>query len=282
MITLQEAKKWIYETLVPLYDTRECAAITKLFIEHITNLSITQQLINKDVILNTTQELILNQGISQLKVNTPIQQIIGFSWFDNDKYIVNTDVLIPRPETEELLQWVKDDVKMPKTIIDVGTGSGILAVSLKKYFINAEVNAVDVCHKALFIAKQNAVALNKVIAWHHIDFLDSNNWQLLPKCSLLISNPPYIKNTERETMHLNVLEHEPHKALFVDNEDALVFYKALAKFSIEKLEANGVIFVEINETLGNETRNIFENLGFCTELRKDIQQKDRMIKAWKA
>ncbi|MFY8126798.1 MAG: peptide chain release factor N(5)-glutamine methyltransferase [Chitinophagaceae bacterium] len=281
MITIDVAKHELREKLVKIYDAREAATITTMFLHHITKLSATEMLVYSQKVLSHVEFLQYSVGVEKLCQSMPIQQVIGFAWFDNEKYVVNKDVLIPRPETEELLQWIKEEVKNANNIIDVGTGSGILALSLKKHFKTAIVHAVDVSQYALFIAKQNAVAKARVINWHLLDFLDTSTWVNLPSCNILVSNPPYIKHTEKATMMNNVLQFEPHEALFVGDNDALIFYRALANFALQKLESSGFVFVEINESLGKETCQLFNQLGFETVLKKDLQGKDRMIKAWK-
>jgi release factor glutamine methyltransferase len=281
MITVEVAKKLLKEKLNTLYESREATTITQMLLQDILQLSATELLVNAQRLFTNTEYLLYIASTEKLMKHMPIQQVLGFAWFDNEKYIVNKDVLTPRPETEELLQWIKEEITEAKTIIDVGTGSGILALGLKKHFSNAAVHAVDVSYAALFIAKQNAVAKARVIKWHLLDFLDSTTWTNLPNCALLISNPPYIKQEEEITMKNNVLQFEPHTALFVPNNNALVFYEALANFALQKLEPNGFIFVEINEALGLETCTLFKHLGFETVLKKDLQGKDRMIKAWK-
>ncbi len=281
MITIEFAKRELKILLNRIYEPREATTITQMLLQALTGFSSTEMLVNSKVILTTPQYLFYKHALVKLNNNTPIQQVLGFCWFDNEQYIVNRDVLIPRPETEELIDWIKKEVVYPKTVVDIGTGSGIIALSLKKYFSNALVHAVDVSSKALFVAKQNAVSKSRVIQWHNLNFLDEATWESLPLSSIIVSNPPYIKQQEENSMKDNVLQHEPHIALFVPNNNALVFYEAIAKFAIQKLEPNGCIFVEINESLGKETCNLFEQFGFNTILKKDLQQKDRMIKAWK-
>lgn len=282
MITIQQAKQQLKEVLASNYSQREASTISSMLLQHITGFTISEQLVNQLKIFTNIQHTIFNHSLQKLKLQTPIQHIIGYCWFDDEQYIVNKDVLVPRPETEELLQWIKQEKIEANTIIDIGTGSGILALSFKKHFANSKVHAVDVSNRALFIAKQNAVAKHRFINFHEIDFLDKTNWDALPNCNLIVSNPPYIMQQEESLMHQNVLLHEPHTALFVPNNNALVFYEAIATFANEKLEMGGYIFVEINEALGNQTAELFNSFGFNTILKKDLQTKDRMIKAWKA
>lgn len=282
MISVEVAKAVLKEKLNTLYETREAATITQMLLQEITQLSATELLVHSKRVLSNTEYLLYSNGVEKLINHMPIQQVLGFSWFDEEKYIVSKDVLIPRPETEELLQWIKQDVDAAQTIIDVGTGSGILALGLKKHFVHAEVHAVDISQDALFIAKQNAVAKARFIHWHTVDFLNKSTWENLPNCTILVSNPPYIKQEEETSMLNNVLQFEPHTALFVPNNNPLIFYESIANFALQKLEVDGFVFVEINEALGIETIALFKQHGFETVLKQDLQGKDRMIKAWKS
>ena len=220
--------------------------------------------------------------ISELKTEKPIQYIIGETWFYDSKFYVNEHTLIPRPETEELVDWIVS--KFPKTqnpkaitVLDIGTGTGCIPISIKKNIPQAEVFAIDVSEEALKVAKRNAIE-NKVEV-HFIlqNILDAE--KLESKFDVIVSNPPYVRNLEKEEIKKNVLEYEPHLALFVEDNDALLFYRKIAQLAKESLTENGKLFFEINQYLGKETFELLEQLGFQNiELRKDIYSNDRMIK----
>ena len=222
-------------------------------------------------------------AVKDLKRGRPIQYVIGKSWFYGMEFIVTNDVLIPRPETEELVKLVIDDAKKhPESfsILDIGTGSGCIAVALKRKLPRCHVYALDISDEALKVAKQNAEKNNCEIHFMEGDILDSSCLAKIPACSVIVSNPPYVKKSEMNSMHRNVVEYEPHTALFVSDENALVFYRAIAQAGKEKLKSGGTVYVEINETLGLETAILFQKEGYAdVQLIKDMQGKDRMIKA---
>ena len=216
------------------------------------------------------------------------------------KFFVNEHVLIPRPETEELVEWVVKDVRCTKYevpskndskikhptsdivhIIDIGTGSGCIAIALKKELTNADVIAIDICEDALQVAKRNAVDQNAEINFLQLDFLNEKLWQSLNSFDIIISNPPYIPDSEKEKLDKNVSDHEPHIALFVTENDPFIFYKKIATFAGEHLNASGKIFVEVHEDYSKEVSEIFLEHKFKTESRKDIYGRERMVKAFR-
>ena len=218
----------------------------------------------------------INQIIAELKTNKPIQHIIGETKFYGLKLKVNEHTLIPRPETEELVQWILDHEFT--SALDIGTGSGCISIAVKKNK-NVEVSAIDVSKSALIVAKENAI-INEV----EINFLlqDILKTTTLPKVDMIISNPPYLLDKEKELMLANVLDNEPHLALFVPNNNPLLFYKKIANLAFISLSKNGLLFFEINERFGDETVAMLSAIGFVDiELKKDINEKDRMIKAIK-
>lgn len=229
--------------------------------------------------------------LTQLKNHKPIQYILGNTEFYGLKIRVNEDVLIPRPETEELVETVIQDVAEKKevNILDIGTGSGCIAISLKKHLPNATVSAIDISDEALLIAKANAI-VNQT----QINFLQGDILSPIPKekkdsgslqgggygFDIIVSNPPYVRISEKDKMSKNVLDYEPHLALFVNDNDALVFYKAIADFASQNLSATGKLYFEINETLGNEIKKLLETKGFKNvEVKKDMSGKDRIAVA---
>lgn len=283
-MTLNEARTVLTKELKKVYDNDELKNIIELVIEHITNMTRAEQVKNKVAYLTCTQLENLDEITERLKKNEPVQYVLGEAWFAGMKYKVNKNVLIPRPETEELVDWiVRESQKskvMSQNIIDIGTGSGCIPITLKKKLPLAAVSAIDVCSEALFTATENAIELNADIDFLLLDFLDEEKWKELAKYDVIVSNPPYVRQSEKATMHERVREFEPDLALFVPDNDALLFYKKLSVFSINHLKPGGSLFVEINEALGEHVVNIFRSAGFSNiELRKDMQGKDRMIKA---
>ena len=281
-MTLNEARTVLTKELNKVYDDDELKNIIELVIEHITNMSRAEQVKNKVPYLTCTQLENLDAITERLKKNEPVQYVLGETWFAGMKFKVNKNVLIPRPETEELVDWiVKESQKLKdksQNIIDIGTGSGCIPITIKKKLPEADVSAIDVCSEALFTATENAIELNAEVDFLLLDFLDEEKWKELGQYDIIVSNPPYIKQSEINTMHERVKEFEPHLALFVPDEDALLFYKKLSDFSINHLKPGGSLFVEINEALGEQVVNLFR--GFANiELRKDMQGKDRIIKA---
>ncbi len=223
-------------------------------------------------------------AIHRLSLHEPIQYIIGETEFFRLKFKVDKNVLIPRPETEELVQWLLDDVGESKNsqnlkILDIGTGSGCIAISLAKNLPNAEVFALDISEKALKTARENA-ALNKV----NVNFIQAdilNLEALTGKFDVIISNPPYVREIEKVEMHRNVLENEPELALYVKDTDPLIFYRKITKLAQAGLQKHGDLYFEINQYLANETEEILKNSGFKTELKKDIFGNYRMLRGRK-
>jgi release factor glutamine methyltransferase len=231
--------------------------------------------------------------LAELKKEKPIQYILGETEFYGLPFLVNENTLIPRPETEELVEWIikstnYEILSTKLRILDIGTGSGCIAISLAKNITNAEVSAIDISEKALATAKKNA-EINKVeVSFINIDILKINdlaelptsNFQLPTQFDIIVSNPPYVRNLEKAEIKPNVLEYEPHLALFVEDTDALLFYRKIADLAKENLSENGMLFFEINQYLGKETVELLENLGFKNiELKKDIYGNDRMIRS---
>ena len=288
-MTLNEARTVLTKDLNKFYDNDELRNIIELVIEHITNMPRAEQVKNKAPYLTCTQLENLDEITERLKKNEPVQYVLGEAWFAGMKFKVNKNVLIPRPETEELVDWiVKESQKSTpdsyrdksQNIIDIGTGSGCIPITLKKRLSETIVTAIDVCSEALFTATENAVELNADVDFLLLDFLDEEKWKELGQYDVIVSNPPYVKQSEINTMHERVKEFEPHLALFVPDDDALLFYKKLSAFSTDHLKPKASLFVEINETLGEQVINLFRSAGFANiELRKDMQGKDRMVKS---
>ncbi|MNI41350.1 Release factor glutamine methyltransferase [compost metagenome] len=266
--------------LEALYDTEEASALFRLAAAHVLGLPFTQPRMLRDTAIDLTNKQQLLSMLSDLKLGKPVQHVLGEAHFYGLVFKVNGNVLIPRPETEELVEWIISDSNSQFTvgnlkILDIGTGSGCIPVTLKKHLPQAEVSALDVSEEALAVAKLNATQIGVEVDFVQADIL---NFSSELKFDVIVSNPPYIRYLEKAEMHDNVLEHEPHLALFVSNEDPLIFYKAIASFALTNLNPNGKLYFEINEYLGQETVDMLLDKGFENiELRKDMQGKDRMI-----
>jgi len=268
--------------LLPLYDDREAAAIAHALMEHITGMSKLDRLMYKDDVLEGKRLEAWQEVVEMAVSGMPLQYIVGRAWFMDREYMVNEHVLIPRPETEELVHWVRND-RVGATqlrILDVGTGSGCIPISLKKEFPDAVVASCDISAAALDVARHNAAMHHADITFIQMDFLDSSIWQWLEEYDIIISNPPYIPVAERGNMHRNVKDFEPELALFVPDNDALVFYRALAEFGKRHLVPGGSIYCETERRYGHETRELFATEGYCDViLRQDMHDNDRMVKA---
>jgi release factor glutamine methyltransferase len=296
---LFEAEQYLKEELKAIYDEQEAASIASLAAEHITGFSKTKRVSRKQDQLSALQSEQLQSHLQRLKTGEPIQYITNKSWFCGMELYVDKNVLIPRPETEELVQWIIDDVKASGKdvfvrkpmeadettqlkVLDVGTGSGCIALALKKIMVKAEVWGCDVSEEALNVARRNGSTLNIRVDFQGLNFLDEAQQKLLPTVDIIASNPPYVPLKDKEEMHTNVVDHEPHTALFVSNNDPLIFYKALAGFGKKRLYENGSIYMEIHEDLGQDVVALFKQNGYSNvELKKDMQKKDRMVRVRK-
>jgi release factor glutamine methyltransferase len=281
-MTTHEAQQELLKNLPGIYDSREAANIADLVLEQITGWRKIDRIINKQAPLLPEQVELLQKYTNELLAHKPIQYVLQEAWFCGIKLYVNESVLIPRPETEELVEWVMKEVQLRNStckILDVGTGSGCIPIVLKKDQPGIEMYCCDVSEKALAVARKNAAAQQTAIHFLQLDFLDRTNWSTIPAMDIIVSNPPYIPQKDKSTMAENVLQYEPHLALFVENDDPLLFYKAIAEFAQSKLLPGGSIFAEIHEDLGEAVRRLFITKGFASaELKKDMQGKDRMIK----
>jgi len=285
---LKEIKNIFHLELVTLYPKEEIDSFFYILVEHYLGLERFVLALRPDLVISKENEQPMFEAMTQLKLNRPIQYIIGKTTFMYLEFYVDENVLIPRPETEELVHWILEDchaelveaqqeqVKDLK-ILDIGTGSGCIAISLAKNLPNAEVSALDVSADALEMAKKNA-ALNEVaVTFIHEDILE--DVLLDKKFDLIVSNPPYVREQEKNEMAKNVLEHEPELALFVPDEDSLRFYKSIIAFTKKNLKANGTLYFEINQYLTEETKQLLEANNFQDiELRKDMFGNDRMLK----
>ncbi len=262
-------------------DSEETNAIIRAICCDFLSISTTTYYMKEKVILTTEQKVRLNDVINRLQQGEPLQYIEGKTPFCGMDFMVRPGVLIPRPETAELVEWiVQDHATQNARILDLGTGSGCIAISLSKQMPQAVVEACDISHEALAVAKENNLTRGTSVAFFHHDMLDHAT-PLPHAYNILVSNPPYIKQSEAADMERNVTEWEPHTALFVPDDDALRFYRAIAEIGMtDALLPDGHIYVEINQALGKETVELFDSYGYKeVTLRKDIYGNDRMVKA---
>ena len=267
-----------------LYDERESAAIAHEVLNHITGQNKTQRLINKDTIFTEAQNSEYQLATTSLMKGAPLQYVLGKAWFMDWEFIVNNSVLIPRPETEELVQWVINDHQNTAglNILDIGTGSGCIPISLKLKLPNANVSSCDISNDALVVAKTNANKFGAVVEFIELDFLNEAVRNILVVYDVIVSNPPYIPKSEAEQMHTNVKDHEPNIALFVPDEDALVFYRAIAQFGLEHLSNKGYIYCELALSKALECKQLFMDSGYKdVEIRKDMHGNWRILRAGK-
>ncbi|HKO79670.1 MAG TPA: peptide chain release factor N(5)-glutamine methyltransferase [Chitinophagaceae bacterium] len=282
-MTIREANRHIFNQLKTIYDEPEAENISDWVLEHLTGAKKTDRVIHKEKLISAEQALQLNHYLSRLLQHDPVQYVLNEAWFCGLKFYVDKNVLIPRPETEELVEWIISDCKFPidtLSILDIGTGSGCIPIALKKRLGKADVWSCDISPEALKVANRNAMTLGIQVKFIELNFLDKKQRDKLSSFDIVVSNPPYIPVKDKETMRQNVLAHEPASALFVPDNDALIFYKAIAEFGKNHLAKNGIIYTEINESLGKATATMFESNGYKTVIKKDMQGKDRMIKAF--
>ena len=282
-MTFEEARIKITKSIGDVYDNDEASNIAELLIEHITRLPRIGRLLKKNEVFPTSQMEFLERSVERLQKHEPIQYIIHEAWFAGLKFYVDKNVLIPRPETEELVEWIVNELKNQKLkvkILDVGTGSGCIAIALKNKLPYTEVWACDTSDEALTVARMNADALDATIDFVSLDFLDVDQRKQLPNVDIIVSNPPYVMQNEKLQMRKNVIDNEPSIALFVPDNDPLIFYEAIAEFGKEKLNKGGSIYMEINESLGTQAKELFQSNNYrSVEIKKDLQGKDRMMKA---
>ena len=281
-MTTQEATYFMLNKLRTIYNEAEAGTITDWVMEHLTGSKKAERMLYKNSAITPKEELQLQQFAERLLQHEPVQYVLNESWFCGLKFYVDKNVLIPRPETEELVEWIIANCRFPVDelkILDIGSGSGCIPVTLKRRLKKAEVWSCDISKEALAVAKKNTLALGTDVNFIQLDFLNSAARAQLPPFDIIVSNPPYVPQKDKQTMPPNVLNYEPATALFVPDNDPLIFYKAIAEFGKTHLNSNGIIYTEIHEDLGKETMEIFQSAGYTTELKKDMQQKDRMIKS---
>ena len=279
---MKKSTEYIRQSLSRLYTEREITHLSIRILQHITAFSTAEILTNKYTILSDTQHEKVVLIVERLKKKEPLEYIIGECEFFSLPFEVNPHTLIPRPETEELVGWIINDHKNQAStlrILDIGTGTGCIAVSLTKNLNNSLVTAFDISEKALETAKKNAQKNNVTVDFRKEDILNIDA-KSADEFDIIVSNPPYICEKEKAEMEENVLQYEPHSALFVPNNEPLLFYRAIALFATTHLKKGGNLYVEINRAFGEKTCKLLDEMGFFSiELRKDLSGNDRMIKA---
>jgi release factor glutamine methyltransferase len=288
MKTVKQVSADFSEQLSTIYDANEVNSLFMMVLENVVNISSAKIKAFPETEISTPDSERITNILTRLATGEPIQYILGYTEFYGLTFKVNPSVLIPRPETEELVDWVIKSWQLavsswqpPFHILDIGTGTGCIPISLKKNLRDVEVSAIDISPEALQTAKENA-DLNKVeVSFIENDILNPTNHSLLTThYSLIISNPPYVTLEDKKLMHTNVTDFEPHTALFVPEDDPLIFYKAIADFASTHLVKGGLLFFEINEGYGKQIVELLNSKQFTNiKLRKDMSGKERMIKA---
>ena len=281
-MTMQEATFLLLNKLRNIYSREEADNITDWVMEHLTGSKKAERMIYKNEKLTAGEVSQLQHHIERLMANEPVQYVLNEAWFCGLKFYVDKSVLIPRPETEELVEWVIDCCRFPidkLSILDIGSGSGCIAIALKRRLGKAEVWSCDISEDALTVAKKNTATLGLHVNFVQLNFLEEEQTRSLPLFDIIVSNPPYVAGNESKDMRPNVLDFEPSTALFVPDDDPLVFYKAIADFGSTHLNEHGSIFTELNEAFSKQAAEIFNSKGYSAEIKKDMQGKERMIRA---
>lgn len=286
-LTIGKFRNHFINSLEDLYPIEELKSFFYLLAGKYLNLSRINIVLQPNNELTHEEQLSFYQAADRLRNREPIQYILGETEFFGMPITVNKQVLIPRPETEELVSWIIEDVdKNEATILDIGTGSGCIAISLAKKLNNAVVSAIDISTTAIEVAKKNTLINNVNIEFSTVDVLNfeadsdlQHKWE--SKFDIIVSNPPYVRKQEKKLMQLNVIDHEPDIALFVEDDDPLLFYRKISQLSKQYLRHNGTLYLEINEYLGLEMEKMLNKAGFKhVVLKKDMFGKNRMIKCW--
>ncbi|MFT5251250.1 MAG: release factor glutamine methyltransferase [Flavobacteriales bacterium] len=282
---IKEFKSYFVQELTANYDVAEVESFFYLILDEKHNLRRIDLALTPDLKFSDAEIQVWDIILDQLKLEIPVQYLLGKTSFYGLEFAVNEAVLIPRQETEELVDWIITSNELTKSscslrILDIGTGSGCIAISLAKNIKNATVFALDVSEEALATAKKNAVANNVEVTFIAQNILETADLQM--EFDIIVSNPPYVRNLEKHEIKKNVLDHEPHLALFVEDDDALIFYRKITELAQKNLSVGGQLFFEINQYLGPEMVSLLNSMNFKNiELRKDIYGNDRMIRATK-
>ena len=279
--TISQIREQMTKALLPIYGVAESGQMIKMLFEHFCGISGTALVLQKNELLLQGQYDLLMGGIKALSYHVPIQYIIGSAWFAGLNFEVDPSVLIPRPETEELVYIVLSEIKYLQSnnncrLLDIGTGSGCIAVALKKSLPGWNTEACDILEDALQVARRNATKAGSDVFFINADILKWIEWAQTDLYDVIVSNPPYVCMNEKSQMPSNVLEHEPELALFVPDNDPLLFYRAIAEFAHSHLRQNGKLYLEINESYANEVTRLLKAESFDDiQIRKDFRGKDR-------
>ncbi len=279
---IADIRKFYKQKLLSLYSENEADSLLFMLFFEFANLRKSDVILNPDQTISESELLKIHFAVKDLLNNKPIQYILGKTEFYGLTFKVNTDVLIPRPETEELVERIikENNTDNYLRILDIGTGSGCIAISLKKHLQAVEMTAIDISAGALNIATNNAIENDVEITFRQIDFLDEQARDKLSDFDIIVSNPPYVRKLEKEQIKKNVLDYEPDIALFVDDDNPFVFYRAIAAFARSHLVKNGKVYCEINQYIGDETAAVFIAAGFNeVEIIEDINGNARILSA---
>lgn len=281
-MTIRTATQYAAAQLASLYDAGEAQAIAGWLIEDLAGMDTLSLRINQEEVLGQLQLDRMEAYLEQLRQHIPVQYVLGKSYFFGYTFIVSPAVLIPRPETEELvdlvLQYVRQRAGAALRVLEVGAGSGCISIALKKQAPQLHITAVDIATDALTIARQNAANLQADVTFRECDFLDEAQWPGLGSFDIIVSNPPYITEQEQEAMQAHVLEQEPHTALFVTDGDPQQFYRKIAQFAGTHTQAAGAVFLELNQYFATETQALYQGAGWKADLLRDLNNNDRMLR----
>lgn len=289
-MTLDAGFHILLEGLKKVYSENESAIIADWVMEHFTGKTKAERSRMSMQILPANQQEDLTRALLELLEHRPVQYVLGETIFAGHRILVNESVLIPRPETEELvadaLEYLDHSGKAnpgnPVKILDIGTGSGCIAIAIKKALPHAQILGIDLMENALETARQNGTINGVNIQWQALDFLDESNWEKLGNFDLILSNPPYITLSEKAELDSNVVEWEPKQALFVPDKDPLLFYRKIADFAQAHLQSNGRIFLECHQKHAEDGSSLFRNMGYKVLLKKDLFGNDRFLQIKKA
>lgn len=283
-MNLGEARTYTVKRLTTVIEEGEAQAMGKELVLHVAGIDNKDWTYHQNKSLQEEKIILLNQLLLRIEQGEPLQYVTGEAWFFGLRLTVTPAVLIPRPETEELVDWVISHCQFPieqLELLEIGTGSGCIALALQKRLRKATVTAIEYSQEALAVAEMNAKQLGIHPRFMRGDLLKEDQWETWPNFSFLISNPPYIPLTEINSMEKRVTDHEPALALFVSDEDPLCFYRSLGKLLLAKGLPDAQLFCEVHARLALETENMLKEMGLKTEIKLDMQGKERMIRAWR-
>jgi len=275
------SKNTIREKLSPIYAPEEAESLSRLILEHVTGFSRLQLHLHQSDRLSEPKIMQIGEILNRLATHEPIQYILGEADFHGLKFCVTPAVLIPRAETEELVDWIISEEKETcKSLLDIGTGSGCIPIAIDRHATIGKIEGWDISAEALEIARQNAMRNDSRVQFSLQDIFDTSSLPESAKWDVIVSNPPYVLTEESALMEQNVVGFEPHLALFVPDNDPLLFYRTIARFAAAHLQPHGMLYFEINERMGERTSELLREQGFSEILtRKDLQGKERMIRA---